>query len=76
LAPKWPYTVNTLVALDDQAPTKVDLTDSTTSISIANTVGSETIGYAVLWSATGLANGVHKVVVTRGDRYAVVDGFM
>jgi hypothetical protein len=72
LAPKWPYAVNTRIALDGQTPTTVNLTDSTGS---SNTNLQETIQYDVVWSATGLTNGPHKVEVTRG-LYAIVDGFM
>ena len=72
-APKWPYTVDSYVALDGGSPTLVSMTgplqDSAT--------GEETIAAAALWSETGLNNTNHQIVVTPGpSRYTVSDGFM
>lgn len=72
LAPKWPYTVNSYVALDGGSPVLVDMTGPPQE----SLNGEETVAADVLWSATGLSNGNHQVVVTRGpSTYAVVDGF-
>lgn len=76
LAPKWYYAVNVFVAIDSQTPVKVDLQDHASTNSDDGIEGDETVRSAPVWSATGLSNTVHKVVVTRGDMYAVVDGFM
>ena len=44
---------------------------------IEGTNGGQTVDSNVVWSATGLNNGNHVLVVTRGTtNYAVVDGFM
>lgn len=72
LSPEWPYTVNSYVSLDGALPVLVDMTapllnDSTTA---------ETVESDVRWSATGLINEEHQVVVTLGAQYAVVDAFM
>ena len=72
LAPKWPYTVDSYVALDGGAPQLVDMTAPPQN----SPNGEETVASDVLWSATGLTNGDHRVVVTRGPSgYAVADGF-
>jgi hypothetical protein len=73
LSPKWPYTVNSYVSLDGGAAVLVDMTGPAQN----SPNGQETIQSAPLWSATGLSNGIHKVVVTIGPSgFAVVDGFM
>jgi len=40
--------------------------------------GPETVGYAVVWKATELANVQHTLVVSvvQGEPYAIVDGLM
>lgn len=72
LAPKWPYTVDSYVSLDGGAPVLVDMT----ALGTPNIDGHETVQSAALWSATGLQNTIHHLVVTIGTSgYAVVDGF-
>jgi hypothetical protein len=72
LAPKWPYTVDSYVSLDGGPRVLVDMT----ALGTPNVDGHETVQSAALWSANGLENIVHHVVVTLGPSgYAVVDGF-
>jgi len=60
MAPLWPYTVNTLVSIDSEAPTVINMTDSQTG-----TVGqSENEPAQVLWGLTGLSNTPHTFVAS------------
>lgn len=74
LAPKWPYAVDSYIALDGGTPQLVDMTVPATPRDPPN--GEESVAYAVLWSATGLSNTAHRVVVTVGASFGIVDGFM
>ena len=73
-APKWPYAVDSSIALDGGPPTVVSMTGPNPSA----TGGEETIIEDILWSATGLVNTEHQVVVTKGavSPFTVVDCFM
>ncbi|KAF8179237.1 hypothetical protein BJ912DRAFT_1023912 [Pholiota molesta] len=75
LSPKWPYTVNTQLSLDGAPPVLVDLVDH----SRPNTIeGPETVQSAVVWSATGLNNTQHTLVVSvgAGQPFGIVDGII
>jgi hypothetical protein len=75
MAPLWPYTVNTVVTLDNGAPTLVDMTDPSGN----QPVGSPpTVNSAVLWRAIDLANGQHTLVISMASSgmYIVVDALM
>ncbi|KJA20992.1 hypothetical protein HYPSUDRAFT_68122 [Hypholoma sublateritium FD-334 SS-4] len=73
LSPKWPYTVNTAVALDGGAPVLVDLVDHTRP-DVGQ--GPETVQFSAVWGATGLNNTQHTLVISvgAGQPFGVVDG--
>ncbi|KAF9476791.1 hypothetical protein BDN70DRAFT_923057 [Pholiota conissans] len=75
LSPKWPYTVNTQLSLDGAAPVLVDLIDHTRPDVLE---GPETVQSAVVWSATGLNDTVHTLVVSvgSGQPFGIVDGII
>ncbi|KAJ7909281.1 hypothetical protein B0H13DRAFT_1553836, partial [Mycena leptocephala] len=75
LVPRWPYTVNTSVSLDGGQPVVVNLTDPNASTTAEG--GSESAQSSVAWSATGLSNTTHKVVLTMANpgAFIVADGF-
>lgn len=75
LSPLWPYHVTTQVQLDSQAPVLINLVD--TSLPDQGG-GPETVQSGVLWSATGLNNSIHQLVISigNGEPFAIVDGFM
>ncbi|KAJ7153356.1 hypothetical protein C8R46DRAFT_912587 [Mycena filopes] len=76
LCPRWPYAVNTEVTLDDGQSVIVNLTDPAASTTAAG--GSESAQSSVVWSATGLTNATHKLVLTMAPQgeFIVADGFM
>ncbi|KAJ7059542.1 hypothetical protein C8F01DRAFT_989234, partial [Mycena amicta] len=75
LSPRWPYAVTTQLTLDDDNTVVLDLTDHNASSTPPG--GSESVPSSIVWSATGLTNGLHTVVVrmASGGQFAVVDGF-
>lgn len=74
MSPKWPYPRNALVSLDfSETPTVVDVQDYNTSIRFG---GEATVASAPIWGATNLKNREHELLVSCGDNYAAVDGFM
>ncbi|KAJ7733662.1 hypothetical protein B0H16DRAFT_1328049 [Mycena metata] len=76
LCPRWPYAVNTEVTLDGGQSVIVNLTDPIASTTAAG--GSESAQFSVVWSATGLTNTTHKLVLTMAPtgEFIVADGFM
>ncbi|KAF7303935.1 hypothetical protein MIND_00624100 [Mycena indigotica] len=75
LAPRWPYSVNTHVALDNGPGFTINLTDPFASTTSPG--GSESAQWSVAWSATGLANVLHTLVVSIAPTgEGIVDGFM
>ncbi|KAF9477854.1 hypothetical protein BDN70DRAFT_809947 [Pholiota conissans] len=75
LSPLWPYRLNTLITLDDQPPVLVSLRDHNQPV-VEN--GPETTASQVVWSATGLDNVEHTLVISvgNGEDVAVVDGLL
>ncbi|KAJ7059557.1 hypothetical protein C8F01DRAFT_1084715 [Mycena amicta] len=75
LSPRWPYAVTTQLSLDDSTVV-LDLTDHNASSTPPG--GSESTPSSIVWSATGLTNSLHTVVVrmASGGQFAVVDGFI
>ncbi|KAJ7059562.1 hypothetical protein C8F01DRAFT_216364, partial [Mycena amicta] len=76
LAPRWPYPVTTKLTLDDASVFIVDLTDPAT-----RTTESESAPWSIVWSATGLTNSTHTLVVSMdvdagSEQFIVVDGFI
>ncbi|KAJ6610523.1 hypothetical protein B0H10DRAFT_1802149 [Mycena sp. CBHHK59/15] len=76
LAPRWPYAVNTQLTLDGGSSIIVNLTDPKASTTAAG--GSESAGFSVAWSATGLTNTSHTLVASMAStgQFIIVDGFM
>ncbi|PPQ88688.1 hypothetical protein CVT25_010122 [Psilocybe cyanescens] len=72
-APLWPFEVTTGVSLDGAPPVSIDLMDPATLIPEED--GPETVQSQVVWSADGLDNVEHTLVVSvvQGDDHAVVD---
>ncbi|KAG5634304.1 hypothetical protein H0H81_002475 [Sphagnurus paluster] len=75
LSPLWPYAVNTAVSLDAAPPVLVDLVDHSRPTADG---GPETVQSQVRWSAAGLANTKHTLVISVGARqsFAVVDALI
>lgn len=75
LSPKWPYLVNTAVSLDNGPVTLVDLVDHSRPDAV---LGPETAQSDVVWSATGLNNTNHTLIMSvgAGQPYAIVDALM
>lgn len=72
LSAKYGYPLSVLISVDSQPATLVDLQD----YSMESALG-QPVNPLVLWSATGLSNGPHTVVVTPGpNAITIVDGFM
>lgn len=71
-APLWPSRVTTALALDGAAPVLVNMRDTSQPL---NRDGGETVQSAPLWSATGLDDTVHTLVISvgAGEGIAVVD---
>lgn len=76
LSPLWPYLVNTAVSLDSGPILLIDLVDHSSSTSAVQ--GPETVESHVVWNATGLANGPHRLVISvgAGQPFAIVDGLI
>ncbi|KAF7344279.1 hypothetical protein MVEN_01719300 [Mycena venus] len=76
VVPRWPYAVNTQLSLDGGQAVVVNLTDP--NASTTSDGGSESAQYSVAWSATGLSNTTHKLVLTMapGGQFIVADGFI
>jgi len=76
VVPRWPYSVNTSLSLDGGSAVVVNLTDPNASTTSEG--GSESAQYSVAWSATGLSNTTHKLVLTMapGGDVIVTDGFI
>ncbi|KAJ7732981.1 hypothetical protein B0H16DRAFT_1468276 [Mycena metata] len=76
LCPRWPYAVNTEVTLDGGQSVIINLTDPIASTTAAG--GSESAPFSVVWSATGLTNTTHKLVLTMAPtgEFLVADGFI
>jgi hypothetical protein len=75
MAPRWPYTVNTVVSLDSGPSSLIDMTDPSNS----QAVGSPpTVVSQVLWGQSGLANTEHTLVMSMASSgmYVVVDALM
>ena len=68
--------MNTALSLDGGSATLVDLVDHSRPDS--GGLGPETVRYDVVWSAVGLDNTLHTLVVSVGARqpFAIVDGLM
>ncbi|KAK0239378.1 hypothetical protein EDD85DRAFT_766369 [Armillaria nabsnona] len=75
LSPRWPYLVNSTVALDGEGATFVNLTDPEAK---GTDGGPESERYNVHWSRTGLDDKAHEVVVSMAaaGQWVVLDGFM
>ena len=75
LSPLWPYTVTTAISLDSGPSTLVSLVDHSRP---STNGGPETVQSQVVWSATGLANTQHNLLMFMGpgQSYAVVDALM
>ncbi|SJL17429.1 uncharacterized protein ARMOST_20979 [Armillaria ostoyae] len=75
LSPRWPYLVNSTVALDGEGAAFVNLTDPEAK---GTDGGPESERYAVHWSRTGLDNKTHEVVVSMAaaGQWIVLDGFI
>ncbi|KAF7323945.1 hypothetical protein MKEN_00616000 [Mycena kentingensis (nom. inval.)] len=79
IAPRWPYAVRTKLTLDANLPVVVDLTDPTASPTEPG--GSESALASIVWSATGLVDAEHILVVSMDmsvekGRFVIVDGFI
>lgn len=76
LSPLWPYPVNTAVSLDSGPIFLIDLVDHSSPTSPVQ--GPETEQSQVVWNATGLENGSHRLVISvgAGQPFAIVDGLM
>ncbi|KAJ6532352.1 hypothetical protein B0H19DRAFT_1187358 [Mycena capillaripes] len=76
LVPRWPYAVNTQLSLDGGQGVIVNLTDPNASTTDGG--GSESALSSVAWSATGLSNTTHKLVLTMAPtgNVIVADGFI
>ncbi|KAJ7614513.1 hypothetical protein FB45DRAFT_758475 [Roridomyces roridus] len=79
LAPRWPYTVTTVITLDDGQSVLVNLTDPYATPTPPG--GSESAEFSVAWSAMGLSNTTHSVVlsmspVAANGGFIISDGFM
>lgn len=74
-APLWPYAVGVDITLDSEPSVLVPLIDTSRPTSDG---GSETVPSQVVWSATGLANTTHNLLVSfaAGYQFAIVDGLM
>ncbi|RDB19845.1 hypothetical protein Hypma_013131 [Hypsizygus marmoreus] len=72
LSPLWPYTVNTAVSLDAGPSVLIDLVDHSRPDVGA---GPETVQSQAIWSAVGLPNAAHKLVISvgAGQPFAIVD---
>lgn len=77
MSPLWPYLVNTAVSLDSGPPVLVDLVDHSRP-DVGAAEGPETVQSTVVWSATGLTNSQHTLVMSvgAGQPFAIVDGLM
>lgn len=77
LSPLWPYDVSVNIAVDSGPPTFVNLLDPAYASHKASG-GEETVASSSRWNVAGLANGIHKVVVSMpsNGKYVIVDGFM
>ncbi|KAL0946218.1 hypothetical protein HGRIS_012477 [Hohenbuehelia grisea] len=73
MGPLWPYDVFSQVSLDNGPPVRISMVDRA---STPTDGGSESVRSAVLWGASGLSNSRHTLVVSRADRYAIVDAFV
>jgi len=75
MSPMWPYRVTTAVSLDGGPAIVVNLVDSTRP---DVGTGPETANSSIVWSAVGLENREHTLVVSVpvGDPYAIVDAFL
>ncbi|KAJ7263095.1 hypothetical protein C8J57DRAFT_1719279 [Mycena rebaudengoi] len=76
LSPLWPYAVSTELALDGKLGVIVNLTDPVADTTADS--GSESAMYSVVWSATGLDNTTHKLIMSKPStgKYIVTDGFI
>ncbi|KIM38675.1 hypothetical protein M413DRAFT_447636 [Hebeloma cylindrosporum] len=75
LSPKWPYAVTTAVSLDSGPITLIDLVDHSRPNAGQ---GPETVQSQVVWSATGLTNTRHTLVISvgQGQPFGIVDGLI
>lgn len=75
MSPLWPYHVTTQVQLDAATPVLLNLADPSMP---GQGGGEETVQSAVVWSATGLANARHKLLISvgPGEPFAIVDTIM
>jgi len=75
MSPLWPYRVSTAVSVDGGPAIVVSLVDS--SRPDART-GPETVNSSIVWSAVGLENREHTLVVSVavGEPFAIVDAFL
>lgn len=79
MSPKWPFEVKSLVSIDSQPAVTVDLTDNSVLPRDFDTSRNASSPSIVVWSATGLPNGTHNVLITRDDNddgMIIVDGFV
>ncbi|KAJ7113379.1 hypothetical protein C8R44DRAFT_630839 [Mycena epipterygia] len=76
LSPRWPFAINTQLTLDGGQGIIVNLTDP--NATPAPESSSESSPYSVIWSATGLSNTTHSLVLTMASTgsFIVADGFM
>ncbi|KAJ7465763.1 hypothetical protein B0H11DRAFT_2284733 [Mycena galericulata] len=76
LAPRLPYAVNTELTLDGGQGVIVNLTDPNASPTPPG--GSESAESSVAWSATGLSNTSHSLVLTMvpTGEFIIADGFI
>ncbi|KAH6891583.1 hypothetical protein BKA70DRAFT_850997 [Coprinopsis sp. MPI-PUGE-AT-0042] len=76
MSPLWSYAVSTMVTLDDTPPAVIDLVDH--SRPDVGGTGPETVQSQVVWSATGLNDTQHTLVISVANqhRFAIVDGLL
>jgi hypothetical protein len=79
MSPKWPFEVNSLVSIDSQPAVTVDLTDNSVLPRDFERGKNASSPSVVVWSATGLSDSTHTVLITRDDNddgMIIVDGFV
>jgi len=75
MSPLWPYPVSTVLTLDSDAPTLVEMTDPENSAPVG---AGPTVESAVLWGQGGLENTEHTLVMSMASNgmYVVVDALI
>lgn len=72
MSPLCPFKINTLITLDSAPSTLIDLEDHRVSQPARD---KETAQSQVVWSASGLQNKQHQLVISvgQGQQFAIVD---